>query len=212
MIAYKFLRAGAVGPFSGFEWPTPGRGEPGPWVEAETPLRLCLRGIHACRVEQLPHWIEAELWEVELAQPVQDADEILVSARGRLLRRIHGWDTETAHEFERACAWRARDHAVAGLGSHPAALALAGALSFEQIATRALEVAETVEGTARHAVEYTADLTQVVGKSKTSLVAEIAARVAAAAQIVRGGAIEAEADERRWQAGWLADRLDLSVV
>lgn len=214
MIAYKFLRPGAVGPFSGFVWPTPGCGESGPWVEADTPVRLCLRGIHASRVEQLPHWIEAELWEVELAEPVQDAGEVLVSARGRLVRRVDAWDAATARDFETSCAWRARDQAVAALrllGLDAPASALAGAGSVEEVAARALEVAEEVEGVARVAVEYIADLTRMVGYGNTSLVAEIAARVAAAGAM-RDSPRAVEADERRWQAAWLADRLDLLPV
>ena len=46
MIAYKCLRAGAVGPFSGFHWPEPGPEGPSPWIESE-PSR-CASGIHAC--------------------------------------------------------------------------------------------------------------------------------------------------------------------
>ena len=47
--AYKFLAPGAVGPFSGFAWPT---GTPGPWVEAVP--HTCATGVHACLVEDLP--------------------------------------------------------------------------------------------------------------------------------------------------------------
>lgn len=215
MIAYKFLRSGAVGPFTGFNWPTPQAGKPGPWVEADTPLQLCLSGIHACRVEQLPHWIEAELWQVELGQPVHDAGEVLVSMRGRLVRRVARWDATTVRDFETACGWRSRDHAVAALrsrGHTSAASSLAGAASLEEVATRALQVAEEVEGATRHALEYTVDLIQVAGHGNTSLVAWIANRAAQAAEVARGDTGTAEADERHWQAAWLAERLDLLAV
>lgn len=215
MIAYKFLRPGALGPFTGFAWPRPRAAEPGAWVEADRPLRLCLRGVHACRVEQLPLWIEAELWQVELAQPVQDAGEVLMSERGRLLRRVAGWDATTTRDFETACGWRARDHAVAALrseGHRTAASRLAEAASFQEVATRALQVAEEVEGAARHAVEFTADLTKVAGHGNTSLVAWIATRAAQAAESARNGIGTDKTDERHWQAAWLAERLDLLAV
>src|SRR5437660_664030 len=60
MIAYKFLRAGRIGPFSRFAWP-----EPGVWVRASASDR-CRRGIHACRMRDLPWWLGQELWEIEL--------------------------------------------------------------------------------------------------------------------------------------------------
>jgi hypothetical protein len=49
MIAHKFLRAGRVGPFSGFLWP-----ESGLWVQAAGKTVACRRGLHACRTRDLP--------------------------------------------------------------------------------------------------------------------------------------------------------------
>ena len=66
MIGYKFLGTGGVAPFSSFAWPT---GSPGPWVEAEP--HMCASGIHACRAGDLPFWINAELWEIELDGAVE---------------------------------------------------------------------------------------------------------------------------------------------
>ena len=34
MLAYKFLAAGGVAPFTDFAWPQPRRGAPGAWVRA----------------------------------------------------------------------------------------------------------------------------------------------------------------------------------
>jgi hypothetical protein len=42
MIAYKFPRAGRIGPFSGFRCP-----EPGAWVHAADDIAPCRKGIHA---------------------------------------------------------------------------------------------------------------------------------------------------------------------
>src|SRR5205085_9726919 len=66
MIAYKFLKSGAVGLVSGFRWPTPGAGSPGDWVEARAPVRECEAGIHVCRAGDLPYWMHDELWAIEI--------------------------------------------------------------------------------------------------------------------------------------------------
>lgn len=100
MIAYKFLRPGAVAPFGRFTWPT---GEPGPWVEAQP--SVCVTGVHACRREHLPYWLAEELWEIEL-DGVLEAERKLVAHRGRLVRRVEAWDDAAAEAFGAACAAR----------------------------------------------------------------------------------------------------------
>ena len=60
MKAYKFLRAGRVGAFSGEAWPEDGI------IEVDGPLEECRNGVHACRADDLPYWLDDELWEVEL--------------------------------------------------------------------------------------------------------------------------------------------------
>jgi hypothetical protein len=105
LIAYKFLARGAVGPFSGFRWPT---GSPGPWVEGRTDGRLaCFSGIHGCAVEHLPYWLHDELWEVELEEPIT-APHKLVAPRGRLLGRLDAWDADSRSAFGLACVERVR--------------------------------------------------------------------------------------------------------
>lgn len=104
MIAYKCLRAGAVGPFSGFRWPEPGPEGPSPWVESE-PSR-CASGIHACTAEQLPYWLNWELWQVELGGEIMEGETKLVAERGRLLARVDAWGSELQDAFCRACSER----------------------------------------------------------------------------------------------------------
>jgi hypothetical protein len=104
VIAYKCLRPGAIGPFSGFRWPVPAGPEPGPWVLAE-PGR-CASGIHACTPEQLPYWLNWELWRVELGGPVTRAETKVVAERGRLVARLDGWSRELRDAFRSACAAR----------------------------------------------------------------------------------------------------------
>ncbi|HEX2086070.1 MAG TPA: hypothetical protein VHF89_10340 [Solirubrobacteraceae bacterium] len=102
MLAYKFLRPGAVGPFSGHAWPQ------GAWVAAGGGTSLCRRGVHACRVEDLPRWIERELWAVELRGDVVATRWKLVAPAGRLVRRIEAWDDDAAAAFAGACIDRVR--------------------------------------------------------------------------------------------------------
>jgi hypothetical protein len=109
VIAYKFLRAGAVAPFTGFRW------EPDTWVEPGRPI-ACERGVHGCRADDLPYWLRAELWEIELAGEIVEAERKLVAERGRLVRRVPGWDAAAAAALARDCAKRTRALAT----RHPA--------------------------------------------------------------------------------------------
>lgn len=104
---FKFLERGARGAISGFAWPTPLAGAPGAWVEAAAPLVVCERGIHACGSHELAHWLDEELWVVELAGELQHATHAVMAARGRLVRKIDAWSSESAARFARA----AYDHA-----------------------------------------------------------------------------------------------------
>lgn len=101
-VAYKFTRTGARSPFTGFAWP---RGE---WIEAEGNAALCANGIHACRREALPRWIDDELWLIELEDVQDEYDGVVVARRGRLLERIEAWDVSASRELARSCAARAR--------------------------------------------------------------------------------------------------------
>jgi hypothetical protein len=99
--AYKFLRAGSVGPFTGFAW------KAGEWVESAA-ASPCERGVHACRVDDLPFWINDELWEVELDGEAVAAGHKVVAPRGRLVRRVEAWTQSSAQGLAYAAAARAR--------------------------------------------------------------------------------------------------------
>ena len=147
MIAYKFLSRGAVGPFSGFRWPTPEGGAEGAWVEAGP-----ADGIHACRPADLPYWIDEELWDAELSDDVRVAHHQLVASRGRLVRRVEAWP-EIARAFAATCSatLRARvDVALAsgGITAEVAAL-LRGYSSDAEAFARAGNVAAAAFATAR---------------------------------------------------------------
>ena len=106
-VAYKFLRPGGVGPFTGFQWPLPENGDPGRWVEADGSLALCANGVHACAPETLARWLDEELWALELEGDVEREGSLLVGRRGRLVAPIARWDAGMRREFALACAERA---------------------------------------------------------------------------------------------------------
>jgi hypothetical protein len=106
VLAYKFTRPGARSPFTGFAWPQ------GEWVEVEGEVALCENGIHACRPEALPRWIDDELWLVELEDVHAEHDGVVIARRGRLLERVDGWDAEASRELARSCAERVRELAA----------------------------------------------------------------------------------------------------
>lgn len=110
MRAYKFLRADGTGVFTRFAWPLPDR-DPGAWVEADPDP--CRSGIHACRLRDLPYWAGRVLYEVELDGEIVEDGTKVVASRGRLLRRIGGWDDDFRAAYTRQCADRARELARA---------------------------------------------------------------------------------------------------
>jgi hypothetical protein len=116
MLAYKFLRAGAVGPFSGFPWPRPEASGPGPWIEARPFRGACGHGIHGCDDDHLVYWLNDELWLIELGGEVAAADKKLIAPRGRLIRRVEAWNGELARRLADAGIARARELVAAATG------------------------------------------------------------------------------------------------
>jgi hypothetical protein len=161
VIAYKFLSTGAVGLYSGFEWPTPlAADEPGPWVAIEGPLLPARNGVHACPPAELVGWIDDELWVAELAGAITEFEGVLIASRARLLRRLEHWTAETALEFAEACVFSARDAAVEALrrsGDHATAADLARLVELTEIEAGAVEAAAGGEDFAAVALGYAAD-------------------------------------------------------
>jgi hypothetical protein len=214
VIALKFLRGGAIGPFSGVRWAAPASGAPGAWVQA-TGDAVCTERVHACRTGDLPEWIDAELWTVELEGAVAVQHGKLVADRGRLLARIEAWNPASACELATACALRARDAAVAVLGPGPHADALSATAGAGELlaATAAMtdhegdgaRAAAYAGDAARHAVAGAAEPATAPGHAAT------AAFIAAHAAALAAGDVGAAETERAWQARWLAQRLALTV-
>ena len=100
MIAYKFLEAGRIGPYSGYQWP-----KPGVWLPPiEGDLVMCQRGYHLCRPADLIHWIDAELWRVEYRGEVMEGDNKIAVRECRIVEQAEPWNERTARLFAADCA------------------------------------------------------------------------------------------------------------
>ena len=190
MIAFKFLGVGAVAPYTGFHWPT--RGE---WVSA--PADLADVWIHACRLGDLPYWLDAELWRIELEAPLRETRYQIASARGRLVERVEGWGGPLARRFAEACAWRTREVALPRLPATVRA-AVAGAADLDTLAAVA-----AAPGSPQGA--YLADAAKCAQQALPAVTSYIAAVLASSV----GGGVDAFQAERAWQARWLAEQLGL---
>ena len=211
MLAYKFLEDGAVGPFTGRQWPVPGPRAPGAWIVAP-PGDLARYGVHACRVEDLSYWPDDELWLVELGGTILHEPFQLVAARGRLLQRIAGWNADGARDYAVACAWRARDFvaealARAGLDAEACAVrACPDLVSLQSTATTIAGDATTDE--ARGLVAYAAGAAMRARQGRFREASLQGAHLGAALARAEAGAEH----ERAWQARWLAQRLELGEI
>lgn len=218
MAWFKFLSAGATGPFSGYRWPAPSSpGAPGDWTTANGPLDPCRRGLHLCRGRDLPLWFNTELYEVEAEGPLLEYDGFVVSARARLRRRVPGWVQGTAQRFSDACAWEVRDRAVQQLrgdGHEPQAQEIAACATVAELAGAAQRLSDQGPD-ASPLLGYALDAASFAGQvrgdgwatatASTAFIAATAAR-AAAAPAQRGAASHLE---RTRQARWLLEELAL---
>jgi hypothetical protein len=201
VIAYKFLRSGRIGPFSAFQWP-----EPNVWVHASRDSAVCRRGIHACRPCDLPWWLAAELWEIELdGRVVPDRHKVIATA-GRLRSQIDAWTPACAQEYADACAWRAQERAIQALkraGHRDYARQLGSCTTLDDALVAARGLAEVLPEV-RISLTIAGDgaFRALTGAPPTS--AYIAAH---AAMRVDGNA--GYIAERTWQSEWLVQRLGL---
>lgn len=216
MHAYAFLTEGGIAPLSGFAWPPPTEGGLGAWVDQRSAPRDVVRG---CGVADLPYWIDDELWRIELAGVVKQRDHVLLAERGRLLRRIEPWVDEVAWAFVSACTARLAERVAAALrsqGNAAAALAIARAADPGEL-ERAVGEAAGTSGSSSELAGYLADACLYardagIGPRAASVVAIITADAIATASVRDGLDAASLASERAWQAAWLAERLDLSIL
>ena len=207
MKAYKFLRAGRVGAFSGEPWPEEGI------IEVEGPLAECRNGVHACRVEDLPYWLDDELWEIALDGELVEERLKLVARRGRLIRPVESWDDQARREFARWCLGRVASHAAEELrdaGVEDPGLTAAAPDEIAAVAERAVDTARAVGASnAERLAQYVADAVVWTDELPPSAVAYVAAHAADSRS--RSSEHDAFAAERALQASWLAERLGLSA-
>jgi hypothetical protein len=186
MMAYKFLKAGAVGHVSGFAWPRPEGDAPGPWVESTPPVRQCASGVHVCRAPDLPYWISDELWAIEVEGPIVEGLNMLVARRGRLCYPFPGWTRAGRNRFVEAC----RDRAAARVGDAP-------------------------PERRKHADAFMGHMDTYLRLEWTPLGALCAALAIASTSEGGGERPEptkaAYRRERQWQARWLVDELHLEL-
>jgi hypothetical protein len=195
-------------------------------------------GVHALRTRRLVDWIDDELWLVELADDVEEVDNMLVARRGRLLRKVRSWNESAAREFGESCIWRARELAAeslgrAGLERERAALQTADELGGLQ--TLAADQARNTTGATADALVYLADVVQVsrggwfetyVGHPGGGTPPTLGAIAANIGFVVATAAGSAAADaagrpdafddgwdaERGRQLAWLTETLDLDEL
>jgi hypothetical protein len=206
VIAYKFLRDGRIGPFSGVAWP-----QEGEWLHASGGDRACSPCVHACRIEDLPEWMDHELWRVELDGDVRVDCGKLVADRGRLVGRVAAWDADLMAAFAEACALRARDAALTLLPASATRDALASCTTAERLATAAAQL-DDLDADGARAVGYAGDAARhVLGARDEPVAAPTHAAVngfiAAHAAAFAEDDVAAVPRERTWQADWLSRRL-----
>ncbi len=217
VVAYKFLRGGAAGPFSGFVWPQPQNGDAGAWVHVSGTLESCRNGVHACRPSDLPLWLSDELWRVELDGEVNVAATHLIASAGRLLERVGKWDVAAAAAFAESCAWRTRElvgQLLREQGQEADAAALAACETLEQLqqAAGAVERGSASDRAAAGMAHDAAAFAQSSASAPEIAAAEAATVgfIAAEASFYASGDPEAAAGERARQAQWLTAALELT--
>jgi hypothetical protein len=214
--AYKFLRPGAVGPFSGFSWPTPTGGVPGEWVEVPTDAGTCRDGVHACKRRHLPYWIWEELWEVELEGDVERIGHKIRASRGRLVRRIESWAPDCAKSFAVACARRAAHHAARALrdaGHDDTAEVFEGEADLGSLRALTAKLWEDLATETRIPVGMASDAAlraltaEASGEPYVSAHGGAVCAYIAAMTALRTAGEAALERERSWQADWLGREL-----
>ena len=209
MTFYRFLAAGAMGPFSGRRWPTP-IGGPAAWVVAGDAIADGPDGSRVCGVAQLPYWIADELWRVEVDGALTESATDVTAPRVRLVERVVGWNGDAGRDWATTSVWRGRD-------------ALAARLAADGHLDEAAQL---------HATMTLAPLSELATRQETALANEINTELADQLGVLGEAADEAEhawvatalqssmvavagwspagqLAERAWQAAWLAERLGL---
>jgi hypothetical protein len=112
MMHFKFLARGAIAPMTGFAW------QKGVWVAAGGPPRACERGVHVLRPQDLAHWLDEELWTIEIDGSRTEGLDCVVAERGRLVAHVTGWAAGGGMRFAEACRARLGDRVAGATNEH----------------------------------------------------------------------------------------------
>jgi hypothetical protein len=173
-----------------------------------------MRGWHACRWEDLPHYICAELWIVEVdAQIVHDSDKIACEQM-MLVEQVTAWDDRMARLFAADCAEQVLPifEAKYPADDRPrraieAARAYADGLIPPTEVAAARNAAWDAAGAA--AGDATRDAARAAAWAAAWAAARAAARAAAGAAAGAATWAAVRDAERRWQADHLGEMLGL---
>jgi hypothetical protein len=215
VLAYTFLARGSISYPSGFAWPQPSGEAPGRWVAGGVDVPADV--VRGCLTDQLPYWLDAELWEIELDGQVVEEGHGLVGERGRLRRNEPSWNDETAWSFVEACAFRVRDRAAALLessGRPDEARELTSCLELTELERCGNAIAAAGDDDAARLAGFAADVAHYARESAEGALAAgvsayIAAHALAGGEKTAAGYDDRFGVERAWQAAWLRERLGL---
>jgi hypothetical protein len=240
LTALKWLREGAIDPDDGFDWSLEG------WLGEETSFGM----VYAVGPGGLAEGVNDELWVVELSDPIgialsaeqrshggphafEVSERRVLARKGRLSRRVEGWNPDVALEFASECARRVAVRVCQSLSDSVSTLEepgdLEGSLETElgpllrraglepdQRELAALRHAEELIGVWRDArishslrVEHPAKIYSTAAAASRAISVFAHSTFGVTAKPDRAAADRAYAEERRWQARWLVSRLGL---
>jgi len=103
---YKFIDENNRG-YNGFDYTEylPRDGQPGkPLPTVEGKIEPCECGYHACKPQFVSHWINAQLYEVELSGNLVDAEDKTAASDMRFIRKVDAWNERAQRLFAVLCA------------------------------------------------------------------------------------------------------------
>jgi hypothetical protein len=191
--ALKFLGPDRRTPFGRDAWP-----EPGTWIA----------DVYACSsTEQVPYWLNDELWLAELDVVTDTTERSTAARRGRLVEQVAAWNEQARTAFGERCVAAVRDATAAVLERHGLADAAAA------LAARDVDAA-LMSDAAEQAANDALDLDLRAAWDYLGTAIEFAERPPSVAFIAAVAAEHAHGEdgahqERARQAGWLRDELAL---
>lgn len=106
---YKILNSGKSCYGGNADWSLPIKNKDGTWTPGEWMPEIigelvpCKNGYHLCRLQDLIHWLNKEIYEAEFANEVIEDEDKIVVRQCRLLRKVESWNDKTARLFACWC-------------------------------------------------------------------------------------------------------------